>query len=140
MRVEHVVDASILAKVAFYEAGSDDVQNWIESTVHLVAPEFILVEMNSIACRKIKAGQATKEAALQRAVEASLQVEDLDSLSELAGPAIDVAVSSGTSFYDGLYVACALRRSAPLVTADERLVAKLRAADLALTCLTLADL
>jgi predicted nucleic acid-binding protein len=42
--------------------------------------------------------------------------------SELAGDALAIALSTGRTVYDALYVALAVQRKSTFVTADERLV------------------
>jgi predicted nucleic acid-binding protein len=58
----------------------------------------------------------------------------------LADAAFRLALSTRASLYDSLFLALALELGLPLVTADLKLVERVRAHAPEITCLTLADL
>jgi predicted nucleic acid-binding protein len=140
MPANFVVDTSILTKTVFTEPGADVVRAWLTPRIHLVAPEFIVTEMASVACRKVKTGVVDLDDAVRLAEQALLFVQETDELETVREEAIRVAVTCGASFYDGLFVASAIWRQVPLVTADEKLAARVRGADLGIECLTVDDL
>ncbi len=87
----------------------------------LVAPAHILAETGEVVSRKIRAGHV--DAAQLRAIVQQLETElEVLPLVDLLEEAVGIALDTGASVYDCLYVAAASRHSRPLLTADARLI------------------
>lgn len=130
MSGEIVLDASVAAKCFFPEAGSDLANAVVLSGVRIVAPELIHAEVANVAARRAQRGE-TDPSVARRAIEALDElIDETCPLAPLRTRAFDLALASGLSAYDAIYVALAEARGAQLVTADARLVQSARAAGL----------
>jgi predicted nucleic acid-binding protein len=121
-----VVDATIAAKWYLHEADSAKaialLAN-IQDSFH--APDWIEVEVASAITRRHRMGGATR-------AEAEMLISDwrrdlglgrlvLEPWQALVQQAAELALAIGHGLVDCLYLACAMRLGAPLITADEKL-------------------
>ena len=115
-----VVDASVAAKWVLEEAGSESARRLFRA--RLQAPELLLVECASILWKKVRLGNLTEEGAAARLEALSQGPVLLVSGRELIKPALRLAVDLSHPVYGCLYLALAVERGLPLVTADRRFV------------------
>lgn len=117
-----IVDASILAKTFLEEADSDDVRALFlllrARGEALLSPELVKYELGSVALRTRQKGETPPFN------EAIGLVDTVAFDSSLLRSSLDVASSTGLSFYDGCYVALAEKENGLLWTADKRLLKK----------------
>ena len=123
---EWVVDASVLAKCMFDEEGSALALERLSGATDLLAPDFILVELASIAAKKVRRGEERRSYADEALGRAPAVLTELVQATSLAAGAFRLATTYGVSVYDGLYLQLAVDRSRPMLTADLRLVARAR--------------
>lgn len=116
-----IVDASVAAKWFVEEEYDEAALSVLAETNQLHAPDFLLLEMNSIICKWIRRGVVTetegsdlRDAFRQFPVRHHPFVPFLDS-------AFAIASRTGQSVYDCLYVALAALLKGKMVTADRRL-------------------
>jgi predicted nucleic acid-binding protein len=121
----YVVDASVAAKWYAAEELSTQAERLLDTGNELLAPLFILVELNSVFLKKTRFGQMTAQGATESLRHAVDTFEFTWSLGLLDG-AFSLALQHNRSFYDSLYLALAIREGCRLVTADERLYNALR--------------
>lgn len=128
---EIVVDASVLAKAYFFEAGSEAARDLLTSGLFVCAPDLVFVEMASVASKRVRRGLSTHERAAA-AVESMAELIDFVApLDDLCVRAFSLSCEHGFSAYDGAYLALAERRGAPVITADLKLVRRAREVGLA---------
>ncbi len=117
-----IVDASILAKTFLEEADSDDVRALFlllrARGEALLSPELVKYELGSVALRTRQKGETPPFN------EAIGLVDTVAFDSSLLRSSLDVASSTGLSFYDGCYIALAEKENGLLWTADKRLLKK----------------
>jgi predicted nucleic acid-binding protein len=131
MRVDLVLDASVAAKFFFNEDGSDRAEALLTSGVVVASPDLLFLEMASIAATRVRRGLAREDIA-RDAVSAIVDlIDEVAPARELRVRAYVFARDDGFSAYDGSYLALANRLGVPLVTADERLIERARAAGVA---------
>jgi predicted nucleic acid-binding protein len=118
---DYVIDASVAAKWFFPEEHSELCQNLLSENCQLMAPELIWSEVGNIFWKRFRRGEITAEEASQLASNFSQMPIETDSTHELLTPAVEIALSTGITVYDAMYVSAAIRRGCPLVTADEKL-------------------
>ena len=116
-----VVDASVAAKWFLDEVHSRAARHVLESGSDLVAPDFLLLEIDSVLCKRLRRGDLTEA----DCTEARLLVRQLPitfhPVAAVQDAAYDLAMRTGHSVYDCLYVALAMLLDCKVVTADRRL-------------------
>ena len=139
----YVVDASVALKWYVEEEDSDVAARLIETGADLHAPAHWAAEMaNALWVR----GRARAEPRLPPPIALRILneiarggVRTLE-VAPLLEDAWSIATTCDVTVYDALYVAAAERLDLPFVTADERLIRRLRGAPWAERCLSLGDL
>jgi len=119
-----IIDASVAAKWVVEEAGSDRARRL--SGVRLEAPDLLLAECANILWKKTRLGDLSRRDAsecLALLLRAPVTLADSRGLVD---PALQLSFELNHPAYDCLYLALAVRRGIPLVTADERLVSAAR--------------
>lgn len=118
------VDASVAIKWVVDEPGSDEAALLLDSEI--VAPDLICAECANILWKKVMRKNLTSEQAdlAARALEGA-DMTIISTRSYLA-KATTLAVDLGHPVYDCIYLVVAEDLNVPVVTADERLVQKLR--------------
>lgn len=117
----YVVDASVAAKWFLEEKHAEEALRLLGGENPLHAPDFLLLEMDSIFCKRIRRGDITyADGEDARRILRQLPIERHDFTAYLDN-AYAIANMTGRSIYDSLYVALALLLGVRLVTADRRL-------------------
>ena len=117
----YVVDASVAAKWFLDEPHSDAALAVLSDRNQLHAPDFFLMEIDSVLCKWIRRGEITEaEGSRIRTTLREFPVQRHNFLP-LLDPAYAMANHTGRSLYDCLYVALAVLLGGQVVTADRRL-------------------
>jgi predicted nucleic acid-binding protein len=121
-----VVDASIAIKWVVQEVGTAEALV-VRRGRQLAAPDLLAAECANILWKKVSRGELTRDEALLAA--RLLQRADLELVPTrgLMAQAAEMAIELDHPAYDCMYLALAMQRGTPLVTADERLLGKLAA-------------
>jgi predicted nucleic acid-binding protein len=126
-----VVDASVIAAAFFQEDLVEHARALLTSDRPLLAPDLIHAETGNVIWKRYGRGEIDR-------TEATDLVADLLTLplvitpsAELLAIAVQIAVASGRTVYDCLYMALAMRSSSVLITVDRRLVNALAGSPLA---------
>ncbi|HEV7158263.1 MAG TPA: type II toxin-antitoxin system VapC family toxin [Caulobacteraceae bacterium] len=125
-----VVDASVAAKLWFEEHHSELADRVLKSGSRLVAPDLLLIEVASIAAKRVRRGLSPAGEATNAMVASKSFLDETETSAKFVDRAFELACNHGLSVYDGVYLALAEARRAPLITADNTLVTKARAAGL----------
>ena len=134
-----VVDASVAVKWVVPENGSDRAR--LLAQTKLEAPDLLSVECANILWKKVRLGHLTRrEAADCLRLLLGMPVAVAAS-RELLDSALRLSLELDHPVYDCLYLALALQRRFPLVTADEKLAkAARKQRNLAASVVLLSDL
>ncbi|MFY8095984.1 MAG: type II toxin-antitoxin system VapC family toxin [Niveispirillum sp.] len=119
-----VIDASVAVKWLISEDNSTAASPL--RGFPLIAPDLLLVEVASILWKKVRLGEvpaSITQAALPVLEEIGIS---LVTNKALVGRALELACDLNHSPYDMFYVALAIDRDIPLITADRRLVNRVR--------------
>ena len=131
MRRRYVVDASVAAQWYFPEEHSAAAELLLVREAELVAPDLLYVEVAAIAWHYVRRGEID-DATAERILGELRQVPlTLRPVSELAPEALALALRTGRSVYECLYLTLAVQGSCTLVTADRPLHDALAAGPLA---------
>lgn len=116
-----VVDASVVIKWYAWEVDSADAERVLETDGLIIAPGHMLGEVGEILVRLSRTGKFTDEqmALARTALPRSVLLVFLD---HLFANAVDIALATGATVYDCLYVAAAVRWETVLVMADANLL------------------
>lgn len=127
----YVVDASVVAKWFVPERLSDDAARLLDDKHELASPDLMWAEIGNVLWKKSRAGQLTRQEAARiiRALD-DFPVTVFPSRLVLEG-ALEIALGTGRSVYDSVYLALAVALDCRLVTADERLANALAGGPLA---------
>ncbi|HRQ73593.1 MAG TPA: type II toxin-antitoxin system VapC family toxin [Phycisphaerales bacterium] len=118
-----VPDASVLAKLYFPEAHSDRAEALLRRrrTV-LHAPDLVFAEVASIAWKRHRRGEIELDSARTVVAELLTLPIFVHPIAPLAIRSLELALETGRTVYDCLYLAVAIAERATLLTADERFV------------------
>ena len=127
----YVVDANVVAKWFVPEPLSEEAVRLLGDEHELASPDLLWPELGSVLWKKSRAGQLTggEAAGIVRALD-RCPITVFPSRLVLEG-ALEIALSTGRSVYDAVYLALAVALECRLVTADERLVNALAGGPLA---------
>ncbi|MDP2168565.1 MAG: type II toxin-antitoxin system VapC family toxin [Thermodesulfovibrionales bacterium] len=122
----HIVDASVAAKWFTEEEYSANALALLNRGHELQAPDFFMLEMDGIICKWIRRGIINVDEGEE--VRSTLNRVPLQKhpFGPLRDSAYSIAVSTGRSFYDCLYVALAALLKGRMVTADRKLYEALK--------------
>ena len=118
------VDASVAVKWVVNESGSDRAR--LLSQTRLEAPDLLPIECTNILWKKVRIRDLTREEASSRLPLLLRAPVSLSESRPLLDSALGLSLDLHHPVYDCVYIALALGRDIPLVTADEGLVAAVR--------------
>lgn len=116
-----VVDASVAAKWFIEEEHGEAALSVLDKNNQLHAPDFLLMEMDSIICKWIRRGAVSPQEGID--VRDALRRYPIQrhSFMPFLDSAFAIANQTGKSIYDCLYIALAALLKGRMVTADRRL-------------------
>lgn len=135
-----VVDASIAVKWFIPEVHAEAARRALRDENELLAPDLIWAEVGNVFWKKCRRGELAGDVArncLRDFRAAPIMVSASEALVDAAW---EVAGRFGRSFYDSLYVALAVHKACPLLTADRKLHARFAGSPLARNLLWIEDL
>jgi predicted nucleic acid-binding protein len=121
-----IVDASVAVKWFFQEPGSAQAAALQDEDAEFIAPDLIVAEIGNAAWKRFLRKQITAADAVFTIRRAPPLFSSLVSVLELMEPAMSLSVGLSHPIYDCFYLALARRENAPLVTADEAMIAAAR--------------
>jgi predicted nucleic acid-binding protein len=126
-----VVDASVAMKWFVPEELSAEAVRLLDGSLELIAPDLLWPEFGNTLWKKLMRAEivATEAAEILAALGKVPLVVISSSL--LLAAALEIAVATRRTVYDALYLAAAVSRDCPLVTADDRMVRALSGGPLA---------
>jgi predicted nucleic acid-binding protein len=116
-----VVDSSVVIKWSVPEVHSADALRYLDPDLERNAPELLLAEISNILWKKVGRSELTMEEAERIAADVAQADVTIHPMGPLFGSALQVALETGRSAYDSMYLALAEALSTRVVTADHRL-------------------
>jgi predicted nucleic acid-binding protein len=123
-----VVDASVAAKWFLPAAGEpltreaeELLGSYLREQIRLLVPDLFWTELGNVLWKAVLRTRITQQHA-QKSIAKALQLplRVLPAI-DLISQAMELALASGRSVYDSLYIAAAMSQGVELLTADERL-------------------
>lgn len=118
--MEYVLDSSVAAKWFVIEPGSVKALALLTGGHELHAPDFFILEMESILCKWHRRGVIDRKEADRARVSVPQVGIHFHPSSQLRDHAYSLALLTGQSFYDCLYLALAHLVKKELITDDQR--------------------
>jgi predicted nucleic acid-binding protein len=138
--VSVVIDASVALKWFLAdEPNAAQAFAIVQGETMLIAPDILIAEVCNAAWRSARLGRITQDQVNEIAVALPRFFDALIGAADLAPRAVAIAGQLDQPVYDCLYVALAEAQEANLVTADTRLLGKLRGTAWAARAQLLAD-
>lgn len=117
-----VLDSSAAAAAFFEEERAEAARALLTSGREMRAPDLIYAELANVIWKRCGRGEIDGDEA-NRLLEDFLRLPlEIVPCGDLAGTALELALATGRTVYDCLYVALAVRTGTVLFTADKRLV------------------
>jgi predicted nucleic acid-binding protein len=116
-----VIDSSVVIKWFVPEVHADDALRYLDPDLERDAPELLLAEVANILWKKVGRGELTAVQAEKIAQNVSQADINVHTLGPLFEQGLRIALASGRSAYDSIYLALADSLSTRVVTADRRL-------------------
>ncbi len=120
-----VADASVAVKWFVEEPLWQDARRLIERRETIYAPDLLFAEIANVAWKMVRRNTIGRDQAATMVAGVSDPIVRVFPSSLLRERALDIAIDLDHPVYDCLYLACAERADAVLVTADTRLCAAL---------------
>ena len=116
-----VVDASVVLKWFVPEIHSDAARRLLAATHQFLSPDLLFPEVGNAIWKKVRRGELTAKEGQRLAADISSVAVETVSTRGLMIDAHALAVTTGLTVYDAMYLALAIRLKTDLVTADDRL-------------------
>ena len=116
----YVVDASVAAKWFLEEELTDHARRVLRPGNRLYAPDFFLLEIDSLFCRRVRRRDISATEAEDARARLRLLPIEYHGFGTLRDRAFEMAVRTRRSPYDCLYVVLAILLDGQMVTADSR--------------------
>jgi predicted nucleic acid-binding protein len=120
-----IVDASVAIKWFVDEPGADRARILWQRRADLIAPDLLIPEVCSAMWRKVRLRQAVPDQAAEAADRLRTNLVELRPTAALARAAMALAFALDHPVYDCFYLALAELERSSMVTADQRLLARL---------------
>jgi len=117
-----VVDASVVAAAFFQEDFADQARALLLSGREMLAPDLACAELANVIWKRFTRGEIDQDEAGKLLADFLRLGLDITPSGDLAEPALQLALATGRTVYDCLYLALAVRTDTALFTADKRLV------------------
>ena len=121
-----IIDASV-ATHWFADTEFSEAADPFRSLSNLIAPGFLLVETANVLYKQSRAGRIDADRCGESVEVLRESMAELVSDLELLPQAINLAIANNHPVYDCLYLALAMDRRVPLVTADRGLARRAEA-------------
>jgi len=118
---EFIVDASVAVKWFVPETYSTYAHRLRRAEYRLHVPAFFLLEFGNVLCKKLRRGEIDTDTSLSILRESRRLPLRRHADATIFADAFNVAVRTGRSLYDSMYVALAVSLKGRVVTADRRL-------------------
>ena len=125
-----VVDASVVAAAFFQEEHAKAAQALLAAERDLLAPDLVYAEFTNVVWKRHRRGEIDDEEAAQLVADVLRLPLQITPAGELAGAALELALRTGRTVYDCLYLALAVKTRSRMICADLRLVNALAASPL----------
>jgi predicted nucleic acid-binding protein len=116
----YVIDASVAIKWFVPEIHSDAARRLLAGAHQFLAPDLLFAEAGNAIWKKVRRRELTADEAQRLVGDLATVAVDIISTRVLVGDAAALAVTTGVTVYDALYLALAVRLETQVITADDK--------------------
>jgi len=116
-----VVDASVVIKWFVPEVHSDAARRLLAHSHDYIAPDLLFAETGNTIWKKVRRGELSPGDGEQLVADVGRAAIETVPCRALAEDAYKLAIATGHTVYDAMYLALAVRLDTRMITADERL-------------------
>lgn len=116
-----VVDASVVLKWFVPEIHSEAARRLLAAAHQYLAPDLLFPEVGNAIWKKVRRGELTAEEGQRLTADISTIAVETVSTRGLMIDAHALAITTGLTVYDAMYLALAVRLKTELITADDKL-------------------
>ena len=116
-----VVDASVVIKWFVPEVHTAAARRWLESSHEYVSPDLLFPEAGNALWKKVRRRELTVGEGQRLADDLASVAVEVIAMRALLPDAHTLALSTGLTVYDAMYVTLAVRLDTQVITADDRL-------------------
>ena len=120
-----VVDASLVVKWFVPEVDSDAARRWLDAPHDYIAPDLLFPETGNTVWKKVRRGELSPDEGRQLVAALALVAVEAVSMRGLLTDAHALALSTGISVYDAIYLTLAIRLETQVITGDDRFARRL---------------
>jgi predicted nucleic acid-binding protein len=120
-----VIDANVAIKWVVEQSHDDHARDIVAQGVDLIVPALFVAEITNALWGYVRARQITPEQAQAGLKSILEQISLIERDADSAEAALSVGCELNYAPYDCFYLALAMRRTVPLVTADKRFINRL---------------
>lgn len=131
-----VIDASVALKLFLQEPESEQVARLWQRAEGWIAPDLLIAETGNALWKALRRSEIRPEQAARAMMRLPLLFHTLFPSAPLGPRALEISHTLDHPFYDCLYLALAEREQGVLITADERLAARVAGTPLGQLCTT----
>ena len=117
-----VIDASVIAAAFFQEQFAEVAAALLASDRPLQVPDLVIAEVANVIWKRQRRNEIDDTEAVGLLADFRTLPLRITSSSELIEPALELALRTGRTVYDCLYLALAVKTKSIMVSADKRLV------------------
>ncbi len=120
-----VVDASVVIKWFVPEVHSDAARRLLACSHDYIAPDLLFAETANTIWKKVRRGELSQRDGERLVADIERAAVETVPCRALAEDAYALAIATGHTVYDAMYLALAVRADTRMITADERLAGAL---------------
>lgn len=117
-----MIDASVVIKWFVPEVHTDAARRWLESSHEYMSPDLLFPEAGNVIWKKVRRGELTAAEGQRLAGDLAGIAVEVIAMRGLLPDAHSLALSTGLTVYDAMYVTLAVRLDTQVITADNRLI------------------
>jgi predicted nucleic acid-binding protein len=120
-----VVDASLVIKWFVPEIHSEAARRWLDASHDYVAPDLLFPEVGNVVWKKVRRNELEETEARKLVMDLGQVAVETVGTRSLVEDALAVALTTGTTVYDAMYLTLAVRLETQVITGDERFASKI---------------
>jgi len=121
-----VIDASVIAAASLNEPLAQHAVAVLTERAAMFAPDFLYIEVANVLWKRVMKSTLRPDAAVELLGRLKQLAIALDPAERLVVDALPIAIVTGRTVYDCMYIACAEHHDAVVITGDQRLHNALR--------------